>query len=153
MHVVAESKLGMGPATPPVLETQLKDFHFLVLHVVVAGHRLDKDPANLIATQAYSHLPVYHVAAVGSRLDMALAIPPVLAKLACSRLLVLHVVAGASKIVEVQEKLSSTPTYSHSAVYHAAVAAEVGNPYQVKAPGHHPPTSFHWLNVGAGALA
>lgn len=82
--VVAESKLGMGLATPPVLETPLKDFHFLVLHVVVARHRLGKDPANPIVTRAHSHSPVCHVVAEESTPDMALATPPVLAKPACS---------------------------------------------------------------------
>jgi hypothetical protein len=74
--VVAESKLGMGPATP------LKDFHLLALHVVVVRHKLGKDPANPIVTRAHSHLPVCHVAAEGSMPDMAT--PPVLAKPECS---------------------------------------------------------------------
>ena len=55
--VVEESKLGMGPATPTVLETMLEDFHLLVSHVVVAaGHRLGKDLANpIVVMRVHSH--------------------------------------------------------------------------------------------------
>ena len=77
----------MDPAIPPVLETPPKDFHLVALHVVVvvAGHRLGKDPANpIVATRAHSHWAVYHVVAEENTPDMALATLPVLAQLACS---------------------------------------------------------------------